>query len=370
MKKLLSVLFLVMIITPHLASADSVLRIGSDVSIDESQTVEGNYYAGTRFWERITMSGSVAGDMYAAGGTVTINGEIDEDLFIVSGVSNVHATVTDDVRVVAGEVTIGEYVGGDLFVIGGTLTVLSSAHIAGTVFFFGGDGVIDGTVEQSVVGYAERLRINGTVGKDVEVTSVAGLQLGANAAIAGSVRYKSMVELVRDPNSVVSGEVTKQATAEVSGKDALRAALTPLFIILFTALSLYLFFRNHIQRVVLTIFTHPVRSVLVGTGVMLATPLVSMLLVVTVLGAILGVLVFISATILFMLGLVLAGTLVGSYVWKLYTKELTVSLWTILGGTVFTYGLISVPVIGIAFYFLLIVLIVGGSTVRLYQLLQ
>lgn len=370
MKVLLYICVFVAVFMPQATWADSVLRIGSDVSVDESQVVEGNYYTATRMWDRITISGEIVGDMYAAGGNVTVNGEITEDLFIVSGVSNVHATVTDDVRIVAGEVTIGEYVGGDLFVIGGSLNVLSSAQIDGTVFFFGGDGVIEGTVNQSVVGYAERLRINGQVGKDVDVTVPAGLQLGSKADVTGSVSYKSYVELVRDPASVIAGEVTRTVATDASFKDSARAALTPLFVILFTALSLYLFFQRQLYSMVELIFTRPTRSALVGLGVILASPLIGVLLIATVLGMVLGLFTILASTGLFALGMVLAGTVLGSYLWKLYTKKLTVSLWTILVGTMFAYGLLGIPALGIALYFLLVVLVVGASTLRLYQKMQ
>lgn len=367
MKHILMMAALLVVSGPQLALADSVLRIGENVAVSDEQIVEGNYYAATRPFARMDMSGTVAGDMYAAGGTVTINGAIEEDLFIVSGVSNVHATVTDDVRIVAGEVTVSEYVGGDLFVIGGTLNVLSSAQIDGTVFFFGGSGEIAGTVGQSIVGYAETLHLNGSVSGGVDVTVPAGLRLGSNADIAESVRYKSFVEVTRDPASVIGGDVTKVASAAASSKDTARAVLTPLFMILFTALSLYLFFHKNLHSIFTTALQRPVRSLLIGTGVIFASPIVSMMLFVTVLGALVGALVLLSTTLLALVGMVLAGSLLGSYVWYWYRHDIQVSLFTIIGGTSLLYVILLIPVLGVVVYVLLMAQVIGALGLRLYN---
>ena len=367
MKHILMLVALFVVSMPQLALADSVLRIGDNVSVSDEQMVEGNYYAATRPFARMDMSGQVAGDLYVAGGTVTINGAIEEDLFIVSGVSNVHATVTDDVRIVAGEVTVSEYIGGDLFVIGGTLNVLSSAQIDGTVFFFGGNGEIAGVVEQSIVGYAEKLKIDGTVGGGVDVTAPAGLQLGSNADIAESVRYKSFVEITRDPASVIGGDVTKVASAAASTKETARAVLTPLFMILFTALSLYLFFQRHLYTIFTTALQRPVRSLLIGTGVIFASPIVSIMLFLTVLGALVGALVLLSTTILALTGMVLAGSLLGSSLWYWYRHDIQVSLFTIIGGTSLLYMILLLPMLGIVVYVLLIAQVIGALGLRLYN---
>lgn len=360
-------LLLLAAVVPQVVSADSVLRVGSDVSVTADQVVEGNYYAATRPFDSVTMSGTVTGDMYVAGGTVTINGEIQEDLFILGGVSNVHATVTEDVRIVGGEVTIGEYVGGDLFVLGGTLNVLSSATVDGTIFFFGGNGDIAGTVAGSLVGYAERLQVDGTIGGDIDMKVPAGLQLGSAADITGSISYQSFVDIARDPASVVGGEITRTTAEPVTGKEAARAVLTPIFIILFTALSVYLFFRRQLLAMVQTTITRPLRSTLVGTGVVIASPLVAMMLMVTILGFVVGAVVFLSATVLMLMGVVLAGSLLGSYLWYWYKQEIQVSLLTIIGGTSVLYICLLIPIIGVLAYILLAVQVVGAMGVRLYS---
>jgi hypothetical protein len=65
---------------PFSAYAETVLRVGDDISVSADQTVEGDYYVSAGPLGHTTMSGKVEEDMYAFGGSVTANGSIGGDL--------------------------------------------------------------------------------------------------------------------------------------------------------------------------------------------------------------------------------------------------------------------------------------------------
>lgn len=367
MRQMLFALGVFALCVPVFAQAETVLRIGEDVSVDDDQVVEGDYYVSVGPFGNTSMSGEVTGDMYAFGGLVTTNGTVGSDLTVIGGASQLHATVTDDVRIIAGEVTLAEHVGGDLFVIGGALKMLSSASVAGDVIFFGGDAQIEGTVEGSILGTSERLRIDGEVGGDVDVKT-ASLALGQNADITGSVTYASARELSRAQTAVVEGEVLHNPVRTDAQADA-KDLLAPLFITLFAVLSLYLLFKKELQVLVDIVLAHPLQSGLCGAAVLVLGPVVSIVLLFTVLGILIGIAGLALSILAYVLAYVLSGIVLGAYLSKLFTKRPRVTLTWICVGTALLYGLLLIPVLGPLLMLILALLSLGGLSLGLYRLL-
>ncbi|MDA8597202.1 hypothetical protein N9L26_02590, partial [Candidatus Pacebacteria bacterium] len=218
---------------PVSASAETVLRISDSISLAADQTVEDDFYGIAGLYGPVSLSGSVEGDAYVFGSSVTINGPVDGDLAAAWGAVQVHASVTDDVRIFGGEVTIAEYVGGDVFVYGGSLNVLSSAEIAGDVFYYdilNGAAEINGTVGGSIFGNMHSLRVDGAVGGSIDVV-VDELVLGERADVTENVTYTSAADLVRAQNAVVAGEIIRNDAPVIPVNT--REALVPLLMYAF-----------------------------------------------------------------------------------------------------------------------------------------
>ena len=363
-------IFVSVLFVPFFAHAETVLRVGDAITVDENQVVNGDYYVSVGPFGNTSMSGTIEGDMYALGGSVNANGSITEDLTIISGVSQIHASVTDDVRIVSGEVTIAEYVGGDLVVIAGSLKVLSTATIGGNIFFFGGEGVIDGTVGGSIFGTSKRLRVDGPVGQDINVTAISGLTLGSRASIEGDVSYTSLQSLVRSPDAVVEGEVNIRAYEKKNTRDEMRDILIPIFITLFATLSLYLLFRDELIKLVRRVDSSYGTSALIGIAAILLGPVVSLLLIVTVLGLFVGLMSFAVVLLLYVVGFALTSVVCGAILSKFFTKRLSVSLLWILIGTLTIHAIGFIPIIGPLTVFALFSVTVGGISTSLYKLLS
>ena len=353
---------------PVLVKAETVVRIGEDISVDADQTVNGDYYVSSGFTGTATMSGAVTEDMYAAGGVVTVNGTVGKDLTIFGGSAQVHAKVADDVRIVGGEVTIAENVGGDVFVIGGTLTILSNVVIGGDVIFYGGTGEINGKIGGSVLGSATTLRIDAEVGKNIDVTSSNAITLGDKAKIGGFVRYASPENIVRAQNASIGGDVTKNEFGGVivTPQSKVRAGLIPVFVTLFATLVLYLFFKRRLVQMVAFVHSAPLKSAVVGISVAILAPVVGLILLVTVLGSLVGILLFGFGIVMYSLGIALAGAVFGSYLrqWLTSRSEITL-LWLALG-TLTMHLLLLIPIIGFAIFVGLVCISMGSVLLSFY----
>ena len=360
-------LFLVLFV-PFFVQAETVLRIGETVSVDADQSVGGDYYVSVGPFGDTSMSGTVGGDMYAFGGAVTVNGPIGADLTVVGGSSQVHATVTDDVRIIAGEVTIGEHVGGDLFVIGGTLQLLSSGSVGGDVIFFGGEAELNGTIEGSVLGTSEKIRVDGAVKGDVDIKTATSLTLGDRAHVTGTVRYNSLQDLVRSPNAIVDGSVIAGTYADTPTEHTLKDLLVPAFIMLFAVLSLYLLFRKEVQALAQTTLQSPLRSVLAGLGVCILGPVVSVLLLVTILGLLLGLIGIFAILAFYFIAMALMGVVAGAYIQKTFiNKSKEVSLIFVVIGTICVEAMLFIPIFGPVLVFCLFILTLGSVMIHTYR---
>ncbi len=363
------IIFLVALIVcvPTLANAETVLRTGDKISVGSDQIVEGDYYVSVGPFGTTVMSGHVTEDMYAFGGNITVNGLIDKDFGAIAGIANINASVTDDVRIISGETIIDDNVGGDVFVISGILKILSTATIAGDVVFYGGDAEINGTIEGSVYGTAERMRIDAVVKGDVDVEAANGLTIGGRSDIAGDVRYTSLVDLNRAQEAVIGGDVTKIPGIQLDSRDTLRSLVTPFFISLFAALTLYLLFKNQLQYLFAIIEKSFVKAGFVGLATLLLCPLLSIMLFATVLGMLLGILGIGVTLVLYALGFALSSIFVGACLAKIVTKQMQISLqWILLGGVVFHVSIL-IPVLGPLVAIAVLSLTVGGCAIAIYN---
>lgn len=371
MKYIASFLLFAVIFVPSIAHGETVLRIGEDISVDDDQVVDGDYYVSVGPFGNTTMSGSVKEDMFAFGGTVTANGSIGHDLAVLSQFSHVYATVTDDVRIVAREVVIADHVGGDVFVIAGSLRVLSTATIDGDIIFFGGVAQIDGKVGGSVLGTSEKIRIDSEVAGNVDVKAATDLTLGDKANIGGFVRFASLQPLVRSQNATIEGQVTESeyGVKTIDIKTQTRYALFLSLVTLFATLSLYLLFRKELQVLVGIIAKAPVKSTVLGLGVLVLGPIVALLLMFTLLGALVGVMALCVVLLAYVAGYALSGVVFGAYLAKLFTRHLKVSLVWVIIGTVVINGLSFVPVLGIVLIIILCAMAIGGFFLSIYRML-
>jgi hypothetical protein len=356
----LSVLGL-MLLLPLVAAAETVVRTGHSVSIADTQTVENDFYAAG---SSVTHSGTVKEDLYVVAGSMTVNGPVGEDLTIIGGTAQIHAPIGDDVRVVGGDVVIAGKVGGDVFVIGGLLRVLSSAEIAGNVYFYGGEAEIEGVVKGSLMGRAEAFVLNSEAG-GVDVSAVR-MELGDRAVVQGDLRYVGADEIERAAGAVVEGEVVHGAEA-IDTEDGSNAGVIFLLAWVFTTLCFFLLLRLQAEDLLADIKREPMRVGLVGVAAAIGAPVLSVVLLATVLGAWIGFVILLLTILLFILCLILMPILLGGYLSSLLFKGRRLDILSVVIGVLAVMLLSHVPVIGGLLLAAAFLITLGAISYTLYQ---
>ena len=346
---------------PMEVSAETVVRTGDSISIAVGQIVENNLYAAAG---SVSLSGEVEKDAYILAGSVTTNGPIGADLTTVGGTIQTHASIGEDLRVVGGDVIVANDVGGDVFVIGGHLQILSSATVAGNVYFYGGEAEIEGVIEGNVMGQADVFFINNSVaGTDLSARRVV---LGDQANIQGNLQYESVYDLERSVEATVEGEVLPSRVEEVEDQ----TTMIPLIFLLswlFASLSVLLFFRSKVEELLFEIKNNPVRAGVLGIVAIIIAPVLSIILIATLLGSWIGIGLLLLGILLILGSLVLLPLMLGGYLLSFYRKRLRIDIWAALVGMLAIVIFGFIPLIGAILIALSLVMVAGVILYSIYR---
>lgn len=232
------------------------------------------------------------------GGTIVIQeDETVSEVNAVSGAIIVHGTVTGDVNGAAGNVVITGTVNGDVNVATGDLRI--SGHVGGDVSTGAGRVYLEegATVDGNFAAGAGEVRVDGVINGNAKIGAET-IHLGESASIGGSLTYDGALEGNRD---AVAGDVTRDRTIgpiAISEFQPLASWVTFVYAfianLLFGALLIGLFPLFSV-RIAGLIRTDPVRTGLIGLGMLVGVPLLLLVIAFTIIGipfAIVGTLVF------------------------------------------------------------------------------
>jgi hypothetical protein len=291
----------------------------------------------------VLVSGAVAGDVSVAGGTVSVLSDVTGDVRLLGGTVIVQSGVGEDLLIAGGQVTLGgDGVLGEVVIAGGQISI--TAPVKGDVRVYGGEVFLDSVIDGDVLIQADKIILgeNAVLNGNFVYTSVAEASIAEGALIVG--------ETVYTPSEGNAGE--KLDKASVIAFFAVLAGgvfLAKFFMLLLGALLFGYFFRRFAREVVARGVAKPWNQLGRGVVWVIVLPVVSVLLLTTIIGIPLGVLGLFVFGAVMIVGSFAAAILSGSVVHKWITKssEYRVDWKTILLG-VFMYGVVFslVPFIG------------------------
>ncbi|MBP9757216.1 MAG: hypothetical protein KBD06_01310 [Candidatus Pacebacteria bacterium] len=312
---------------------DDLYMLGGSVS--SSGSLRGDL---TVFGGNILSNGTVLGDIAASGGTVSIMSDVHDDLRVAGGTVVIQGGVTGDIFVAGGQVTISSpKVGGDVRAAGGVVRI-NAPDIAGDVFVAGGD-----------------VRIDSAINGNLDIIQAENVTLGPNARIKGTFTYKSPKQATLESGATVTGETVFTKSPDV--REAAKLGLVAFFSIWFVAKMFMVFsgalvigyvFQRYADELVARAVKRPLAELGRGVVFVIVTPIVSVLLLGTVIGIAFGVLGLLGFFGLIIIGTMIAPILIGSVVHKYVFKqhEYEVTWKTILTGTLLYFIIGMIPFVG------------------------
>lgn len=309
--------------------------------LDEGETIEGpGFFAGNL----VRIAGTVEGTTFAAGQDVQITGNINGDLFISAQNITIDGVVTGNIYVAGQAIKIGVQSEGDVFVAGQNVTIAKEAIIGRDLFVAGATILQEGTIQRNLFGGGSEIIIAGLVGGDVNLQT-GNLKLQDNAVIEGNLSYESSKEAVIAPDSKITGETDWKKVASMSTEQIRTETKKPInlfFGFLWSVASaLLVWFLVKVWRpdfwtkTAMPIAEVPLKTLGVGFLVLVVTPLLILLAMVTIIGIPLGILVGLIYWASMYLSKIIVAVFIGQWLAKRFKwPELHKGIWLVMLGLV------------------------------------
>lgn len=362
MKKILKYGVMALMVVLPLLSFASEFRAGENSSLGSAEKIADDVYmAGAN----VTSAGAVDGDLFVAGGNVVVSGDVFSDLMVAGSNLNILSPVGDDARVFGGTVLINGKIKGDLLIGGGQVTI-SGEGVGKDATIGGGNVHINAPISGDLLLGGGNVYINAPIGGNVKIQAEK-ITLGKNAVISGDLSYKSKKELVQEEGSVIKGAINFEPIQrkEVSKDKALSflpfALMWKFLTVLVCALLLGLIFKRFSREVVNTSLRKPLLEIGRGFLTMIALPILSILLFMTLVGVPFGVIGLLSIVALSIFSCLFAPIVLGGIFYRLILrKEPEVTWKSILIGSVLNIVFFVIPFVGWLISLLVMFLTLGS----------
>ena len=264
----------------------------------------------------VDVQGDLERDLVGAGGTINIRQFVKGDVTVAGGSVNVSGRVGDDVRAAGGSIIIGGPVGGEVVAAGGTVTLAPEARVDGRAWLSGGTVVIAGRIARELKVAAASVSVAGEVDGDVRIAART-IEILPTARIKGDLVYTSGKPARIDPGAQIQGRVTytKSVLAERTGRigrvvgAVVRIALLAGVIV--CGVVLLLLFPGFAVSAARTIRSDPWKSLGLGFLLLIVTPIVGIILVITIIGIPVGLALGALYMVALLLGYLTAAVFLG-----------------------------------------------------------
>lgn len=323
------------------------------VTLGKNEVVNKDYFAAG---EKVTLDGIVNGDAYIAGGQIDINGTINGDLLVAGGQINIRGTVSQNIRVIGGNIIISGKIGKNLSVACGSLTVEKTAKAGGNMVVAGGKVEILTQVNNLTVG-GGMVNLGGNVLGNAMV-GAGTLTILPEVSIKGNLEYWSENEATIAQDTKITGQTafhqtqfqkdfqknSEKKTRGLSGLNNFMFALGLVSVLLLGILFIK-FLPVYTLKTAEVVQSKFWVCLLVGFVVLVITPILAIVLMITLIGFPIGLGLIFLYSIVFYLGKLFAILAMGKYLGEKAKWNLT-PVWAFVVGLLLYFLLSLIPFVG------------------------
>lgn len=320
--------------------------------------------------QRISVEGTLDGDVIGWFQTGAIKGTVTQDLNVFAQELTIDGVVGDDVRAFAQSVTINGTVRGDVLVAGANIYITRGSVIEGDLLLGSGTATLNGTVNGDVKIATGAFEMDGTIGGNAFVGADGEFTVGENARFGGDLVYKAPSEVSFGPG-VVKGTVTFHPDVEKAGERFVfpRAAKVVFHILAFLAAIvagsvIFALTKDHARRTAEIIRRKPLKSLGIGFIAFICTPIIVLICFILVVTAPLGAVVSLAYLAALYLAKLYVAAWLGNMILRRGGREDASPIPGMLLGLVILYALTAIPVLGTLLMFVIIFLGMGALLQR------
>lgn len=334
MRYVLFILLVLLLIPASALAARGPASFSAGRSLIAASSSPGNaYLAGIS----VVSTAPVSGDLSAIGGSVVTAAPVWGDGLLFGGSIGSRASVAGDLKAAGGSVTIEGPVAGDLVAFG--YVVQDTGRVGGSVFIIALNTTLSGGAAGPVTVYGNNISLSGDFAGNVTIIAIGRVTLAPNTMIRGALSYEAPESAVIPSSATILGGVTYTNASYLPDAGTSRMlALVSIGFFLFARIlgALILagllagLFPRLSEAVVGRAYARRLRNILLtmllGFGILVATPVLILLLALTFVGFGLALLLCILYALLVLLALLYAGILLGGVFARRFMKRDTV-LW-------------------------------------------
>jgi cytoskeletal protein CcmA (bactofilin family) len=306
--------------------------------------------------KNITIEGVINGDLIALGQNINVKGKVMGDIISASQNLSVEGEVGGNIRSVANTVSlIDTVVQRNVNLVGTNVLIGENSNISWDALILAGVAEMRGTVQGSLHGVVDKLIISGDVNKDVSFTinqndnyyQNQAIEISDDSNIKGNFSYSYSEDLNID-KSLVAGAVTfNEKALENNWQKNIWNFIITVFSTLVVGLVFISISKKEMAIIQKKVNTKYSRSLMIGLGALFLTPIVSIILMMTVIGIPLGFIMLIIWFIMLYFAQIMVGLGLGKQIrerlFKAKKKNIMADL--IIGVTVL-YLLFAIPILG------------------------
>jgi len=343
------------LLLPLAASAYSVKNDNS-VYVPKDEVIEGNLYAAG---SSLVIDGKVTGDIICAGQSININGDVAGDVICAGQSININGKIGGNLRLAGNTINFNGQAERNGIIIGATVITSASSTIGWDLLILGNIFELNGKVGRDLYGSAGKVNLAGQIGKNLNLdfgmqnNNDKPLVITSTAKINGQLKYKSDKDAVINSGAVITGETIHNYPTAVTKKSNLAnlgwwwGKLISLFSALVIGLVLISFWREQIIKITNLISAKAGVSLGWGILALLLTPLIAIILLITIIGIPLALILMALWLIAMYVSKILVGILIGRTILsKYWLKQKDSLILAMIVGIVIAYLVFAIPFIG------------------------
>lgn len=347
-----------LLLIPIAVGAYSV-KTDDSTYVSKDEVIEGNLYTAGSI---VSIDGTVTGDLICAGKTININGIVQGDVICAGEMITVNGTVGGSVRVAGKSMNINASVGRGVMAFGEGVSIGPDATIAKDVLLAGMNMDVKGKIGGDLHGGAANLILSGEVSGDVKM-ALEDINVSKDAIINNDLIYTGGSVGTISNEAVIRGN-TEHKFPIIYKRNISSIVLDNVYSI-FAALVLGLVLISLWKKTTINITDRMEKkiwlSIGLGVAVLFLTPIIAILLAITVIGIPLAVILMLLWVVDLFLSIVFSGIMLGRILLKKYMPKKKDSLiWTMIIGVTIIKLLGLIPVVGWVFCLFAVLLGLGG----------
>lgn len=314
----------------------------------------------------------VDGDLVAAGQRVTLSAPMASDVIAAGETVEIGAPVADDIRAAGRVVRIVDTVGGHVVAAGADVQLGPRAQVADWAWLAGANVLVAGRVGSGLKAAGNRVVIAGTVQGDAEVFAES-VELLSGARVSGDLIVRSDEKPSIADGAVVDGRVVVQplpGREEPGAGSMIGGAVMFGLLLAVTAGAIYLLVPQYAHAAGGEVRTAPLKTLGLGLAVLVGVPLLVLLLIVTGVGAMLGLALLALYVATLVVGFSSGVMIVGDWGLRAVHRSSVrrgLGLLAVVLAAIAVALLWLIPVLGSLLVLLLMLAGIGALTLRLWR---